>query len=488
MIDPTIPLQVNYPQTQFPQALDWAKIATAANQIPLIQAETRNQNAQTPGIAAHSTSLQQQAENDVQDQQAKNLAIELASMPDFQTTDPVTGNTQANMPKVFGAVSSKFPNQAIQMWKASSDLDNQKAISAKSAVEADVASQDFQRNQVQTLANIVDQSNLSPEDKVKHFNDGIVNLANHYPKAFQASPYVTPTAAVPALTGTPAQPGAPIPGQQVSPGVQSYPVGNTLPQQQPAPVANTGLPQNPGSPGTPAQSGQPAGFKPALVPTNGALKAADITAIANGSMDPLTKARLGISQNELTLAQIQGSLPYKTAIAGITPPDVQATFAGKEAEERNYANFLGNSANAAVANVPTGPGALTQSAWNSLVEKGGPYAQLQAGLDRYNQKNGTQYTIWGSGVGAVQAKLKQDAGVSNTLADQYHIIATPKTVAPKTLSGSSITQVPPANPAAAPAYTPGRIVNGLPVMSPQQARGLKPGTQFMGTDGKTYTR
>lgn len=432
-LDPTIALQTK-PITG-PSIGDYMQMAGTAQNIKQSQAATSNLEAANPGIQATSTKLQQDAQAAVQDQTANNELIKMAGSGKYTTTDPTTGNATIDYPKMYGDLASKgYTQQALKMAGAKGDADYKiaaaqgaAAVAAGNQTDAASKAQDFFNHQVQVAANIIDQSKTPQELKGKALSDMVTRMAAHYPDAAQFSPYV----------------------QMPSP--SAAPTNGAPGQMTPTGTGPASVPGQP-NPGGPQPGQQPT---PKLVNPN--MSSADVKAIADGSLDPLTRANLQISQSQLSLAQLQASPGYKAAMSGIVDSGTAADAQRKSAENGAYVSSLKNGVDAKIDGSKYGIiGSWTQAAWNKAVEQGGSYATLQGALDKYNQRNGTQYSIPGNGVDYVKSLMRNEANVATDLSHAYDRIGKPSVPegAP-TPAGTSTPKALQAAPAPAPIQAPG---------------------------------
>src|ERR1035437_6104160 len=126
MADYTVALQAKAPEIQPIDWKGWAalglqqqqtnqSIAASQQQISASKSSQAVTDAQLPGTVAQSTSLQQKAASDVQDQGANDLAISLATQPQYQKPDPASGGTIVDYNKLYGDLAKSFPQQAVKM-------------------------------------------------------------------------------------------------------------------------------------------------------------------------------------------------------------------------------------------------------------------------------------------------------------------------------------------------------------------------------------
>jgi len=386
-LDPSISLGVRPPE-----AVDFSKFAQLRNlgtqnalmeqQISASQTGQRKTEVEIPGAQAESERLRAVADSAKQDQLANDHLISLAATNKY-TTKAADGSNTIDYPRLIGDASTKFPKQALAFGKTLYDTKYQEELARGQAAiasgnESDTAGKlnKFGNDAIQTLANVIDKSNIPDDQKGTAFQEALKRQVLHYPAAFANSPYATV-----------------IPGQPASKG----PNGEDIPA------------------------------KPPEVQLKAAVNAGDVKKIAYGSMTPLISAELAISQNKLELEKLQASLGYKVGVANIVPAGDAAALKLKAAEHRADATLIAAGADADVKSIGGGaPGAIAQQTWQAAVAKGGPAFQLQASLDRYNKANNTQYTVWGNGVDAVKDMLRKNAAVKQSLANELDDIGTPK--------------------------------------------------------------
>ena len=197
MLDPSIGLNTKRPPpvdmyAGVERGMNLAALAMRPEQIQQsIAASKATQaltEAHTPGVVAQATQQQQAALKAIQDQAANQHAIDLAVSGKY--TIEKDGKKNIDYPRLYGDLSQKFPQQALAMAKTKGDTDYQTALASKAGTEATSAIMDFSRRQVQTMANVIEKSEATPAQKVEALKDGIGRLADHYPEAFQDSPYV----------------------------------------------------------------------------------------------------------------------------------------------------------------------------------------------------------------------------------------------------------------------------------------------------------
>ena len=413
-------------------------------QIAASRASQLATEAQTPGFEAQSSSFQQKAIADKQDQDARNMAIELARSGRY-TTEKEDGTKGIDYARLYGDVAQKHPQQALTLAKDKGDSDykvaqaksqefttaktEQEAKSLKAKAEDDMF--ELGNKQVQTLANIVNKlEGVSDEQKVEIFKKSTAGLASHYPDAYKNSPYI-----------------------------------QWMPQ-----LDNTGKPilDDAGKPVPPTA-------KVATSVTPDLIKS-----VAQGQIGPLASGQLEVSQGRFELDKFLASPERKLWEQGLATPEIIAGFKEKSAKEDLYVGILKDGA---AIKVPDESGSLfttiKQSAWNTLVDKGGPWAAKQRAIDAYNQKNGTQISMWASGPAAVDRMLSDDAKSHQTLSTEYGKIGSnaPVAGAPK-MPGTKMESAP------ASATTSTEKSEPTPNKTPKLP-GIK---QEAGPDGKVWVK
>lgn len=425
-IDPSIALGVKQPE--MPNWMEYAKLGlaqdTARQQIAASQTAQRKVEAEIPGTVAGSVSAQQKAQSDKQDQDARNAAIELASSGKYskKNTDDVT---EIDYPRLYGDLSVRFPQQALGMAKAKGESDyqtalarGQEAVTDQQKTKAASDMRAFFDNQIQVAANFLDKSGLPDADKAAKMKQITEGMAVHYPEAAKHSAYIEWSAAKPESID-------PVTGQPIPP-------------QPSKPVVSK------------------------------VISGSDVKKIASGIMDPLTTAKLAIAQKELETATLQASLGYQAGKAGIPDAGTSAELKAKAAALQASVDIYNKGAGADVKGFGAGaPGSITQGVWNQLVAKGGGYADLDTALQHYNAKNGTNYTVYGMGVGNAKRLLETEAKVRGQEAKALQQGGTPRVPAgAPEVRGVQSTPAPgtpePAGPAAA-IQPPGTAAPGATV-------------------------
>ena len=416
-IDPSISLGVKGPDIQPVDWKGWMALGiqnqVAQQNISASKSAQAVTNATLPGTVAQSTSLQQKAQSDIQDQKAKDLVIQLAANPGYQTDDGRGGKT-VDYPKVYGELAKSYPQQSAKMagdqfdtmYKGLQVLQQTAAASGEQALTAGKWLE-FSNKSVQTTANIINKANIPEDQKPKLLQDTIEKQALAHPDAFKDSPYVAFSPAVP-------------PTQDAQ--------GNVIPG------------------------------KPAAAHLTQLLNSKDIESLANGSMDPLTTAKLQISQNELALAQRQASPQYKAAISTIQSPETRAASSEKAAAGSAYLADLNAGINAEVESALFGKaGSVGQQKWQELVKQNPAYAQKEAAIIAYNAAHNTDFSIAHNGVDTINTLLKQESAKVGAVVTTNKQIATqgtiPGSAVPSTPGGKPM--LSPATPSAPPVKTEG---------------------------------
>ena len=376
-----------------------AQEALARAQLPGIPLQQERVAAEIPGVRATSQRLVAEAELARQNQDANNHLIELVGSGKYTTKvkDPVTGLEvqKIDYPRLYGDASVKFPQQALSFaaTKAKTDYEQDVArAQAATATKGEVEARGIMQGLANTTAQTI--ANIVEKSGLKPEEKG---------REFQ----VLLQAAV---------------------------------KQFPEAYKNT-----------PYTTVDAAGN---IIVTK-LVDATDVKKIAEGSMDPLTTARLAISQNELALAQLQADPRYRERLSIIPTPEARITsfYDAKMLDAVKTDIDKGLNANVDFAKFAR-PGSIVQSAWNTLITQNSEYAKLQRAVDAYNKNNGTQLSIPLQGTEAIKSLLQQESGKLQARITGARAISTGKNITEAAGEGTLPTPAPGGIPRAGLPATP----------------------------------
>ena len=487
-IDSSIPLQVNVPQMQSPSAMDWVKMGNLAQQNQLLQAETTNQNAQTPGITAQSTSAVLKAKLDQQNQDANDYLLELASKPENQTVD-ANGNTVMDPVKVYPAMMTKFPTQGGAAWKSYSDNVVGQATTSQQA-------QDAFTKDLAVAAATADREGVDNETKNQHLTQFVNNWVKTHPQLANVvtglpgmvnvpgTPAVAPVAPSPAVPAQPLVPGmkptsqqieagqtTPIPAGAIS-GIPGTPAQPLQPGTKPTPQQieagqTTEIPAQPSIPGSPA--------RPAAIQFAKPLSDSQVTALSKSPMSVLQGLEVANQTTNATNQTAQVALEAQAhdigwlqAKAGIMTKQEQAEWAAKGAAIKGDISVMNSALAAAPKDPKTGQtiiGSASGAVLRQLYDAGDSnVALLQHGLDMIP---GNTNKVWEIGTERAKGMIQAEINRKSILANQIDVSTGAGTPIPK---GTPIASVGPDNKVTVkPSDAPATVASGSPppVPTPQ---------------------
>jgi hypothetical protein len=231
--------------------------------------------------------------------------------------------------------------------------------------------------------------------------------------------------------------------------------------------------------------------KPIITPLGGS----DVKKIAAGSMTPL-------QERQMHLQEYVAEPDYLKQLAlqsnDITPITAKVDAVKMVGAGTAYQTDLNNGLNTynQIGKIlgSNRIGSELSSAWTKAMQgpNSGTLATYQKSIDAYNAVHPeAPINLAKDGLDAVNSKLQAESTKNlGNIAVNKNIATTQSPGAALQTSPTTATPQAPTTPAAQSnaQFKDGAIVNGIPVLSMEKARGLPKGTRFYGTNGQQYIK